>query len=96
MSKYNKRTDSNHAAFIRTLTGCGYRVIDTHSLPGCLDILALSKSNRLYLIEIKPPVNPSPLTAAELATLAEFSPAAFVADDPMAAIAKMDEMDRLR
>ena len=78
MPRRAARVDSNHAQIIAGLRGCGYPCMDTHSLPGALDVLVMSRTGRLCLFEIKDPRKPAPVTDAELATLAMFRGAAFV------------------
>ena len=47
------RTDANHRAIKRALEQCGWYVIDTHTLPGFVDLVAKHAAWGLKLIEVK-------------------------------------------
>jgi hypothetical protein len=47
-----RRTDANHAALIRALQTCGWRVKDTHTVPGFVDAVVM-RAGVVRLVEFK-------------------------------------------
>ena len=75
MSRFARRTDSNHAEIVAGLRQCGVAVLDLHALPGALDALCGFRG-RLTLLEIKDGAKSASrkrLTPAELATVELFA-----------------------
>jgi hypothetical protein len=49
-----RRTDANHAVLIRALGQCGWRVKDTHMVPGFVDAVVM-RAGVVRLVEFKAP-----------------------------------------
>jgi hypothetical protein len=47
-----RRTDENHAALTRALLQCGWRVKDTHTVPGFVDAVVM-RAGVIRLVEFK-------------------------------------------
>ena len=64
----NARIDGTHRAIVLTLRGLGWRVVDTHEVPGFVDAVA-HRHGRVRLVEIKTAAGP--LTASQAKLIAE-------------------------
>jgi hypothetical protein len=52
MSRYARRTDTNHSEIVNLLRSIGAQVLDLHALPGALDVL-VGFRGVLHLFEVK-------------------------------------------
>lgn len=72
MPRRAARQDQNHTALLRVARDIGAAIVDTHALPGALDVL-IGYRGRLHLVEIKAPGKRDDLTAAERLTIARLA-----------------------
>jgi Holliday junction resolvase len=50
-----RRTDANHREVVATLRRLGWRVADTHALPGFVDLIAFHPAYGVRMVEVKAP-----------------------------------------
>jgi len=76
---YRHRTDSNQSAIAASLKKAGFKVIDLSAVGGgCPDLLALTSTGELKLIEVKNPQGRDRLTKCQKTRISEGWPVTIV------------------